>query len=51
MENENPNIFVDFIIQSGQFADFAREELEKIADISDCFFQIDLVEKVLIKDQ
>ena len=51
MENENPNIFVDFIVQSGSFADYAKEEIEKIADLSDCLFQIDLIEKVLKKDQ
>ena len=50
IENDNPNIFIDFIIQSGSFVDHSRDEMQKVADVSDCLFHVDMVQQVLMKD-
>ena len=51
IESENPNIFIDFIVQSGSFVDCSREEIERVADIGDWLCHVDMIERVLIKGQ
>lgn len=51
IENDSPNTFMDFIIQSASFADCCREEIENVADLTNWLSRIGAIERVLIKDR
>lgn len=43
IENDNPNVFADFVFQSAQFVNYSKQQLKQVADISEYLSEIDTV--------